>query len=192
VRPSQTELDSPELVKAVQGGDGQAIAHVLDVCLPALRHLAASRFGLSSSECDDVLQEVRIAFWRAAPRFRGECSLRTYLVQITRRKCTDHFRMRERQASDPLEDYESTGSDDPALAMVADRVAVDEALGQLTARQRQVLDLYYGQSKSYQEIASEMGIVIGTVGAMKAEALEKLRRALSDDGPRAAGRGDGR
>jgi RNA polymerase sigma-70 factor (ECF subfamily) len=181
VHPSQTELDNPELVEAVRAGDGEAVAHVLDVCLPSLRRLVGVRFGLSSEEAEDVLQEVRIAFWRAAPRFRGECSLQTYLVQITRRRCIDHLRARERRSADPLDEHGSTGREDPAVETAVDRLAMAEALEQLSPRQRQVLDLYYVHSKSYREIAAEMGIVIGTVGAMKAEALQKLRRALSDD-----------
>jgi DNA-directed RNA polymerase specialized sigma24 family protein len=34
------------------------------------------------------------------------------------------------------------------------------------------------QGKSYKEIAAEMGIAIGTVAAMKWEALAKLRKAV--------------
>ncbi len=181
LHPSQINLDNPEVVQAVRAGDGEAIARVLEVCLPALRQLASNRFGLSAEESDDVLQEVRIAFWRAATRFRGECSLRTYLVQITRRKCIDHVRARERQASDALDSHNVEGRNDPAVETAADRLAMERAMAQLTPRQRQVLDLYYVQGRSYQEVAAAMGIAIGTVGAMKAAALDKLRSTLSGD-----------
>jgi len=180
VHPSQAELDNPDLVQAVRAGDGEAIARVLDICLPSLRRLAAARLRLSAEEAEDVLQEVRVAFWQASHRFRGECSLHTYLVQITRRKCIDHLRARERRAVAPLDDYESTGENDPDIETAVDKLALAEALEQLSPRQRQLLELYYVQSKSYKEIAAEMGIAIGTVGAMKAEGLQKLRSAFGD------------
>lgn len=181
LRLSQSELERPEVMEAVRAGDGKAIARVLDICLPFLRRLTAIRFGLSPEDAEDVLQEVRISFWRAARRFRGRCSLRTYLVQITRRRCIDHLRARERHAAGPLDEHRSAQQDDPGQQAAADRVALADALGQLTQRQRQILDLYYVQAMSYKEIAAEMDIVVGTVGAMKASALQSLRSALTDE-----------
>jgi len=183
LRGLQARLDSPDLVRGVRSGDGTAISRVLDLCLPSLRQVVSAQFGLSPEESEDVLQEVRIAFWQAATRFRGECSLQTYLVQIARRKSADYLRLRRRHAlrSEALDD-EQVAADDGPLGKAVERLAVAEALAKLSVRQRELLELYYTQRKSYQEIAGEMGIAIGTVGGMKAEALRKLRDALSEGG----------
>ena len=187
MRSSKAELDHPDLVRAVQAGDGAAISRVLDLCLPSLRYVLSRRFGLSGDEAEDVLQEVRIAFWRTATRFRGEASLETYLVQIACRRAVDHIRSRQRQAarSLALDDGKAARSEDRALNTVVDRHAMNQALEQLSPRQRSLISLFYLQAKSYQEIAAEMGITIGTVGSMKAEALTRLRYAF------AAGSGEG-
>jgi RNA polymerase sigma-70 factor (ECF subfamily) len=180
VQLSRGELEQPDLVRAVQAGEGTAITRVLDLCLPTLRAVASRRFGLSPEEAEDVLQETRLAFWRAAPRFRGECSLRTYLVQIACRQCSLYLRRHRHHESGSLEEEGATPARDDWESTV-DRLAVQAALEQLTARQRQVLALYYESGLSYQEIAETLGIAIGTVAAMKAETLLKLRRALTDE-----------
>src|SRR5258707_11770601 len=48
---------------------------------PALTRLAAS-YTNTPSDRDDLVQEIALAIWRALPRFRGECSERTFLFRI--------------------------------------------------------------------------------------------------------------
>ncbi len=180
LRPSRAELDDPNLVRAVQAGDGAAISRALQLCTPLLRKVICGRFGLSAEDCEDVLQEVRIGFLEAGPRFRADCSLRTYLVRITCRQCAAHLQARRRRGPDPrpLEEVKHVAVDHRALTDMLERLTVAGALEQLPERQRLLLDLFYMQGKSYKEIAAEMGIAIGTVAAMKWEALEKLRKAV--------------
>ena len=179
---SKVEPDDPKLVRAVQAGEQAAISRVLHLCLPLLRNVVRARFGLSREESEDVLQEVRIAFIGAAVRFRGECSLRTYLTQIACRKCADHLRGRRHEPESQGDEHSHAAADeDPALDRTVDRLAVSQAMRQLSARERLLLELYYVQGKSYKEISAEMGIAVGTVGGMKAAALMKLRRALGGD-----------
>jgi RNA polymerase sigma-70 factor (ECF subfamily) len=48
---------------------------------PALGRLAAS-YTHTAGDRDDLLQEIALAIWQALPRFRGECSERTFLFRI--------------------------------------------------------------------------------------------------------------
>ena len=45
---------------------------------PALGRLASS-YTRTTGEREDLLQEIALAIWTALPRFRGECSERTFL-----------------------------------------------------------------------------------------------------------------
>ncbi len=179
-----SQLGRSDLVQAVRAGDRAAISRALELALPSLRRIVSSRFHLSPQECDDVLQEVQVAFFTSATRFRGDCSLHTYLVQIACRKCADHLRARQRD--DPywqrVEDEEAVAGAEWSPDQLAEKLAVEAAFARLTGRDRQVLDLFYLQAKSYSEIADEMGIALGTVGAMKAEALLRLRTLLGPPG----------
>ena len=63
-------------------------------------------FRLSSDElARDMVQETLLAAWKARKNFRGDSSLRTWLVGIMKHKITDHVRkeIRARKLSDALE-----------------------------------------------------------------------------------------
>src|SRR5260370_9667086 len=47
----------------------------------ALTRLAAT-YTNTPTDRDDLLQEIAMALWQALPRFRGECSERTFLFRI--------------------------------------------------------------------------------------------------------------
>jgi RNA polymerase sigma-70 factor (ECF subfamily) len=52
----------------------------------------------SSDEADDVFSELCAALWQSLPRFRFECSLRTYAYALARRTRAHAIRTRARRA----------------------------------------------------------------------------------------------
>ena len=45
----------------------------------------------TTSDRDDLLQDIAIALWQALPRFRGECSERTFLFRIAHNRVIAHL-----------------------------------------------------------------------------------------------------
>lgn len=181
---SKQDKDDPDLVRAVQAGDGWAVSRVLEQCIPWIGRYLARHHGLSSDELEDVLQETRVAFLNAATRFDGRSRLKTYLTQIACRKCIDQIRAKSRGAAQSYElDERCIEADnaDPGKS-VPDRVSLERALAQLSPRQREVVTMYHFESKSYSDIADELGITVGTVAGTKAEALQRLRKLLTEAG----------
>jgi RNA polymerase sigma factor (sigma-70 family) len=76
---------------------------LLNANLPALGRLAGS-YVRSAAEREDLLQDIALALWQALPRFRGECSERTFLFRIAHNHCIDHITRRRPMAS--LQDME--------------------------------------------------------------------------------------
>jgi RNA polymerase sigma factor (sigma-70 family) len=68
----------PYLSKSDQEGRFNAL---LATHGPSLARLAGS-YARDPTEREDLFQEIAIAVWRALPRFRGECSERTFLFRI--------------------------------------------------------------------------------------------------------------
>ena len=48
-------------------------------------------------DADDLTQEVYLRAIRALPRFRGDASIRTWLLAIARRSVADHIRAQQRR-----------------------------------------------------------------------------------------------
>ncbi len=72
---------------------------------------------------------------------------------------------------------------DADVAGAPDRQRVRAALAELSAEQRQVLELAYFEGQSCSEISDRIGIPIGTVKSRLAAALGKLRQTLGAASP---------
>jgi RNA polymerase sigma-70 factor (ECF subfamily) len=60
------------------------------------------------------------------------------------------------------------------------------ALQQLPVEQRQVIELNYFGGRTYQEIAAALNHPLGTVKTRARRGLQKLKRALAMESPRAS------
>ena len=65
----------------------------------SLSRLAGS-YVRGAGDCDDLLQEIIVAIWRALPRFRGECSERTFVFRIAHNRAIAHITRRRLPLAD--------------------------------------------------------------------------------------------
>lgn len=114
---------------------------------------------------EELLQEVFIAVWEGASRFRGQAKVSTWLYRIAHHQAVDWLRKRR---PIPLEEVgrmpagDCPGPEEKALqAWDADQVAA--ALDQLSADHRAVLELVFFRHMSYGEVAQAVGCPVGTV-----------------------------
>ena len=128
---------------------------------------------------DDLTQEVYLRAMRAAPRFRGDSSARTWLLTIARRVCADEIRTRQRRRRlpDPVERTEADPAAEHALTSLVDLLPTER-------REAFVLTQLLGLS--YAEAAAAAQVPVGTIRSRVARAREQLIAALEDDvdGPR--------
>jgi RNA polymerase sigma factor (sigma-70 family) len=183
---------SEALLTRIARGDGAAVGDFLR------RHTAlvwsqARRFCRDAQEAEDAVQDVFLEIWRSAARFDpAQGTEATFVAMITRRRLVDRVR---RRAARPR----AEGLDDPAMvpapetddAALRDEVArAQEAMQQLRAEQREVLELALGHGRSHQEIAAAVGMPLGTVKSHARRGLIRLRQMLGVD-PDVAPRGTG-
>src|SRR5580704_14914377 len=71
---------------------------------PALARLAAS-YTNTSSDRDDLLQEIAVAIWQSFPKFRGECSERTFIFRIAHNRAISYL-ARNRSQSVAVEEID--------------------------------------------------------------------------------------
>ncbi len=183
-----------ELLQRAQQGDMQAFADLVEPMRSTLVRVAAGVVG--DADAEDVVMEALLRVWRALPRFRQRAAVRTWVIRIVRNGALDRLRHRARLREVPMEPNDEHASTDeakprewadpgcvePAQTMAAAerQQAVARALGRLETPHRQVLELRYMDDLSYQEIATALGLSIGTVMSRLFYGKRKLARLLTE------------
>ena len=129
---------------------------------------------------EEAVQETFLRAWRAGKRFDPEIgSLRTWLFAILRNVVIDLGRAR---AARPTV---AEGGTEPAVEPIEETLLawqVEEAMRRIGDQHRQILVETYYRGRPYAEVASELGIPVGTVKSRVYYALRALRIALEEIG----------
>ncbi len=115
--------------------------------------------------------------------FRGESTLRTWLLTIARRLLVDRQRARRRRPEElPITGVEATSGGDPLDALVAGATErrVRTALLSLTPLQREVFTLRVNEGLSYREIADLVGSTEGAARVHYHNAMRAVKERLDD------------
>lgn len=118
--PGATE-DS-RLVEAVLRKDRKATAQLVALYADPIYAYLHQRLVPRTDLADDLLQEVFLAAWKSLKSFRGQSSLKSWLLAIARHKVEDHYRQRLREP-EPI-----TGDDGDPPPELAFEPRVDEKL----------------------------------------------------------------
>ena len=130
---------------------------------------------------EDLMQEMT-ALWRALPRFRGESSLRTFVLQVAHNRSITFATRRRHFADLPGEGQ----LPDPAplveerLIEEQDRDRLFRAIRRLPEAQRQAVMLHL-EGLSQREIAAIQATSEGNVGVRLTRARKALRAVLVEE-----------
>lgn len=152
---------------------------------PALSRLASS-YTRGQGDRDDLLQEIALAIWSALPRFRRECSERTFLFRIAHNRAIAHLgrrRLPTVETDETLDIEDATPDPERALSIEQEGQRLLSAIRRLPLAHAQVVTLAL-EGMSYAEIGEVLGISETNVGARLTRAREMLRRFLRNPGGR--------
>lgn len=130
-------------------------------------------------EAEDVAQEAFIhAYNKLSTYDASKGRFSTWLYRIATNKCLDVLRRRHRQLD--IEDIEVIAEATMPTHIEDDEAhALRAAVLDLTPPQyRRIIEAYFWEGKSYQEIADELGITVSNVGVSMGRAKMKLREVL--------------
>lgn len=157
--------------------------HIFDRLLvangAALGRLAAS-YTNTTTDRADLVQEIALAIWQALPRFRGECSERTFLFRIAHNRAIAFLSRTLAQApqlDEEMEVHDPAPDPESGLAQQQRADRLRRAVHQLPVGYRQVVTLTL-EGLAYGEIAEVLGISESNVGARLSRARQILRESL--------------
>jgi RNA polymerase sigma-70 factor (ECF subfamily) len=175
------ELGDIELIKAFQGGNSDALSHLLKRRKTWLYNVA-KRAVSDPQVAEDGLQEALVQIWKGAKEFRGESQVTTWMYQIVFRCCIDVVRKENVRKADALpEDSENLiGSSTGFESQIADKLLIHGALAELEAGHREVLELVWLKELSQEEASERLGVPIGTVKSRTSRAQARLKEVIQE------------
>jgi RNA polymerase sigma-70 factor (ECF subfamily) len=177
-------LSDEALLAIVPTPDGEvALAELYDR-YGKVAYGLAFRVLQNSSLAEDAVQEAFLTIWRTAGTYvheRGKPS--TWLLTVVHRRAVDIVRREQRRREPVAAETPAVGSpiDEEATSRERRR-AVQEALRQLPADQRQALELAYYGGLTQSQLARQLGVPLGTVKSRMFAGLRRLGDLLREAG----------
>ena len=168
------------VVQRCRAGDDRAWEELVDATADDLYRLAVS-FTRRRTEAEDLMQEVYLKLWQHLDRYIPGSSFRAWAFRIARNHFVDAYRRahHERAATwiDPEFLESLPGGDDPHTQVVRRQrlELAHAALGKLPEELARLILLRDLADWSYEELADELELPLGTVKSR----LNRARRELA-------------
>jgi RNA polymerase sigma-70 factor (ECF subfamily) len=140
------------------------------------------------SDAKDLSQEVFIQLFRKLHTFRGESSFTTWLHRLTVNHVLMHLRKPLVKSEKTTEDGTIpvrivSGTENPLRMSQIDRIALNEAIDQLSPGYRLVFILHDLEGYEHEQIGKILGCAIGTSKSQLHKARLRLRQLLAGRRP---------
>lgn len=172
-------LPDPEIARGYAAGRAEAI-RIVDSWIHAV--VRSRHWGLDAEQ-EDILQDTRRRIFEnlVRDRFRGDSSLKTYVIQIAKHVCIEFLRKKIRVRADDIDglDVEDDGPS-PELQLEArerERLA-RETLSQMPAACRELFEMIFAERLPYDEIARRLGVAPGTVKSRASRCRALLSKCM--------------
>jgi RNA polymerase sigma-70 factor, ECF subfamily len=180
-----TTLSDVALVAAIAAGNEQALSE-------AFRRHATSVSGLArriladETQAEDVCQDVFVKLWREPNRFdatRG--SLQTLLLTQAHGRAVDIIRShsaRAQREEKVSREHDPFAPDvDAEMMSLIDVQRVASAMSQISAPEREAIELAYFQGHTYRQVAVLLNVPEGTIKTRIRSGLRRLHVLLTGD-----------
>jgi RNA polymerase sigma-70 factor (ECF subfamily) len=181
---SSRNLDHERLLDLVAGKqDKGAFGELFDHYGPLLKGFMI-RKGASAEFAEDLVQDTMVAVWRKAGLYsssRGSVS--TWIFTIARNLRIDRLRKVSAYQMTDIDDVDLASDDvasDDHLNTQQESALVQDAISELPADQRQVIEMAFMEDFTQMEIAERLNLPLGTIKSRMRLGYQKLYRSLED------------
>jgi RNA polymerase sigma-70 factor (ECF subfamily) len=171
------------LIQQIARQDREAFSQFYDRCSSLVFSLAMRMLKVRS-DAEDLLQEVFVQVWRQASNYSPERgSPEAWIINIARSRAIDKLRAKRRMeqsfvlTDDPAR-VESCDNVETSTAEAEAKISMSNALTNLPAAQRKVLELAYFDGLTQSEIAARLNEPLGTVKTRMRAGIQRLREIV--------------
>jgi len=191
-KPLDTEpVSEKELITRCLDGDDEAWSILYERFYNYIFHLVKGKnYRFSQQDTEDITHEVFMDLVKGLPNFQKKSVLKTYIYTLTLNRVRQHHRkyLTIKRGGNvekmSLEDVEIDVADpriqNPELEAIErhENELINDGLCKLPEHLREVIELRYNKGFKYREIARQMGIPEGSVGALIQKAILELRELM--------------
>jgi RNA polymerase sigma factor (sigma-70 family) len=182
-------LDDDKLIEKALKGDQMAYRGLVEKHQGSVYHVIF-RIVRDKELASDLVQDTFMKAFSSLKTYRSEFRFSTWLYKIAANASIDFIRKKRIKAlslDNPINTEDGQVTIDipdnrhhPEEEMVRRERAssIDEAIGALPNKYRQVIIARHQEEKSYEEIADELGVPVGTIKARIFRARELLKKRL--------------
>jgi RNA polymerase sigma factor (sigma-70 family) len=173
-------VDQRDLVERAKRGDHDAFATLAGDAIARLD--AAARLILRDPElARDGVQDGYLRAWRTLPALRDPDRFDAWLRRLIVHSCIDIMRRRRHRAIEvDLTPIDVAGGGD-FTSTIVDRDLVEEALRHLDPEWRAVVVMHYFLGMPLPEVATALGIPLGTAKSRLHRSIHAMRIAVGTD-----------
>lgn len=134
---------------------------------------------------EDAAQETLVRVWKALPGFDGRAALGTWIYAITRN--TSLMELRRRRPTVSLDDPDSAEAQHAAASIATgpardpERDNLLRLVETLPRNQQEAVRLFYLEDRSYEAVAEQLGMPLGTVKNLLHRARKRLMELVRPD-----------
>ncbi|MEO0342368.1 MAG: RNA polymerase sigma factor [Pseudomonadota bacterium] len=174
-----SNADLKVLMQSIGSGDQAALAGLYRALERPVYKFILSKLN-DPAEAHDILHEVFMDVWKAAPSFEGRSTVKTWIFGIAYRKTMDHFRKHSRVSvtDDMPEQIDESPDAASCLAASQESAHVKHCMGELKAEHRSAVELAFFEDMSYGQISEVAGVPEGTIKTRIYHAKKLLMRCL--------------
>lgn len=187
---SQRALEDYELVKQAVDGDQRAYAELMERYRSSIYHMMLKMVN-NREDADDLTLEAFGKAFNKLKTYAPKYAFSTWLFKIATNNCIDYIRKKRLNLLSIDDTLEPEGGQSFSTNLKANTLDPEErfiktqrvklmrkVMGKLNVKYRLMIELRYFEELSYDEIAKELDIPLGTVKAQLFRAKEILYNLL--------------
>ncbi|MDR2912275.1 MAG: sigma-70 family RNA polymerase sigma factor [Alistipes sp.] len=175
--------DDAALVDMVLGGDNHAFEHLFDRYGGALHQIYLGRTGGNSDDTNDLIQEIFVKAYLKLDSYDRRYAFGQWIYTIARNTFIDYVRKRRDDLSidNTRGEYirqpvSQTLNPEESIINVQQRRQIEENLEKMSSKYRRLIELRFFNDLSYEEIAEQLKLPLGTVKTQ----IHRARTQLCD------------